>query len=152
MDAARKYRTESITTQQRGKLIVMLYDGTIKFLNIAKDKLREGDYALKGVYIGKAQDIVSELSNCLDAEAAPDIARDLKALYTFIYRHLNEANIERSTEKIDECIRILSELRDAWEKVASSPEVAALDQASGSPSGQAEQTPHSPVTGGGYQA
>ncbi len=133
MDAAQKYVADSVTTQQRGKLIVMLYDGAVKFLRVAKEKLLEGDYALKGVYIGKAQDIVSELNNSLDMEAAPDIANDLRALYNFILRLLNEANIERSSTKIDDCIRLLSELQTAWEEVAESPEAQQLDFAAGGP-------------------
>ena len=59
MKASDQYLETSVTTQQRGKLIVMLYDGAVKFLRVAKEKLREGDCALKGVYIGKAQDIIS---------------------------------------------------------------------------------------------
>lgn len=128
MDPAETYKADSITTQQRGKLIVMLYDGAMKFLATAKQKLLEGDYALKGVYIGKAQDIVAELNNCLNMDAAPDMASDLRALYNFIYRHLNEANVERSVEKIDECIEILGELHSAWEAVATSPELATVDE------------------------
>ncbi|MHC4480261.1 MAG: flagellar export chaperone FliS [Planctomycetota bacterium] len=128
MDAADKYKTEAISTQQRGKLIVILYEGAIKFLNIAKQKLQEGDYALKGIYIGKAQDIITELNNCLDMSAAPDIAGDLRSLYNFLYRHLNEANIERSAEKLDDCIEVLGGLCSAWEEVAASPEVAAMDE------------------------
>jgi flagellar protein FliS len=125
MKAPNQYMETSITTQQRGKLIVMLYDGAVKFLRVARQKLAEGDCALKGVYIGKAQDIVAELSGCLDAEAAPQMARDLRALYSFLYRHLNEANIERSEKKIDDCIRILEELSDAWREVAERPDPAA---------------------------
>jgi len=131
MDAAEAYKTQTITTQQRGKLIVMLYEGAVKFLTVAKEKLAEGDFALKGVYIGKAQDIVAELNNCLDPEAAPEMASDLRTLYNFIYRHLNEANIERSAEKVDECIEILNELREAWEQVVESAEAASSDQAAG---------------------
>ena len=122
MDATGRYQDASITTQQRGKLVVMLYDGAIRFLRIAKEKLAEEDYAMKGVYIGKAQDIVAELNNSLNMEVAPRLAGDLRALYNFVYRHLNEANIERSAEKIDECIRILDELRGAWEQIAETPE------------------------------
>ncbi len=118
MDPSRQYVETSITTQQRGKLIVMLYDGAIRFLRVAKEKLAEEDYALKGVYIGKAQDIVAELNNCLNMEAAPELADSLRALYNFIYNHLNEANIERSVEKVDECIGLLDELRGAWAEAA----------------------------------
>ncbi len=117
MNASEHYEQNAVTTQQRGKLIVMLYEGAIRFLNIAREKLQEGDYALKGVYIGKAQDIVLELNNSLNMDAAPEMANDLRALYNFIYRTLNEANIERSDTKISQCVDILSELHGAWEQV-----------------------------------
>ncbi len=117
-DPARRYRTEAVSTQQKGKLIVMLYEGAIGFLKTAKEKLREEDYALKGVYIGKAMDIVSELNNCLDMESAPEIADDLRALYNFLYRHLTRANIERSPEMIDECMDVLENLCEAWREVS----------------------------------
>jgi len=125
MDASDRYRTDAVSTQERGKLIVMLYEGAIKFLKIAREKLQEGDYALKGVYIGKAQDIVAELDNSLNVEAAPEIAHDLRALYTFIYGRLNEANVERSVEKIDDCVGLLNELAEAWEQVAAGGQAAA---------------------------
>lgn len=125
MDVSAKYFEHSISTQERCRLIVMLYEGAIKFLRIAKQKLAEEDFALKGVYIGKAQDIIAELNNSLDMEAGLQLASDLRALYNFLYRHLNEANIERDVAKIDDCVRILDELREAWEEVAESPEVAA---------------------------
>ncbi len=142
MDPVRKYKTDAVTTQQRGKLIVMLYEGAIRFLSVARQKLQEGDYALKGVYIGKAQAIVTELNSSLNMEAAPEIAGDLRALYNFIYRHLTEANVERSADKVNECISILSELRDAWEQVAAAPENAAPD---------AGAAPPASLTTGGFQ-
>lgn len=118
MDAASQYSRASITTQSNTELIVTLYEGAIQFLRTAKRKLEEEDYALKGAYIAKARDIVSELNNCLDLEAAPEIADSLRAIYNFIYRTLNEANIERSTDKIETCIQILTELLEAWQEVA----------------------------------
>jgi len=129
MDAAETYRQNAVTTQQRGRLIVMLYDGAVRFLKVAREKLQEGDYALKGVYIGKAQDIVAELNNCLNVEAAPEVANDLRAIYNFVYRTLNEANIERSEARIDTCIQILSELQEAWEQVAGKVEEIGGDEA-----------------------
>lgn len=120
MSATHKYLESDITTQQRGKLIVMLYDGAIKFLKVAKQKMEERDYALKGVYIGKARDIIVELNNSLDMESGVQLAKDLRTLYNFMCRHLSEANIERDPVKIDECLKILHELRHAWEEVAQS--------------------------------
>ncbi|MGD2174660.1 MAG: flagellar export chaperone FliS [Candidatus Brocadiaceae bacterium] len=117
MDASNQYVENAISTQQRGKLLVMLYEGAVKFLRVAREKLQEGDFALKGVYIGKAQDIVAELNNSLNMEVAPQMAGDLRALYNFLYRTLNEANVERSEEKIETCINILDQLRETWEQV-----------------------------------
>jgi len=130
MDASKHYKADAITTQQRGKLIVMLYDGAIKFLRVALEKLEEEDFASKGVYVGKAQDIISELNNSLDVESGGDLAEQLRALYNFMYRHLSEANIERDPEKIEECISILDDLRGAWEEVAKQ-EPAIIAEASG---------------------
>ncbi len=118
MSVTHKYLESDVTTQQRGKLVVMLYDGAIKFLKVARQKMDEGDFALKGVYIGKARDIIVELNNSLDMNAGMQLAKDLRALYNFLCRHLSEANIERDPVKIDECVRILHELRSAWEEVA----------------------------------
>jgi len=141
MDVSAKYFENSVSTQERCKLIVMLYEGAIKFLNVAKQKIHEEDYALKGVYIGKAQDIIAELNNSLDMETGQDLAHDLRALYNFLYRYLNEANIERDIAKIDDCIRILDELRAAWEEIAASPQVAA-----------AEPVEHPEHSGDGFEA
>ncbi len=124
MDASQMYSTAAISTQQRGKLIVMLYDGAIKFLKVAAQKLQEGDFASKGVYIGRAQDIVSELNNCLDMEAGGELSDNLRSLYSYICRQLTAANIERDTGKLEECANLLGELRGAWEQVAKHTESA----------------------------
>ena len=116
--AAQTYEENSISTQDKGKLVVMLYEGAIKYLQVARRELEDGDYASKGTYIGKAQDIISELNSSLDMEVGGDLARDLRSLYNFIYGHLSAANIERDVDKIDDCIRLLRQLHGAWEKAA----------------------------------
>lgn len=118
MNVQEEYRDTSFSTQSQGQLVVMLYDGAIRFLKIAREKLEEKDYAGKGIYIGKAQDILSELNNSLDMETGGELSKNLRALYNFLYRHLNEANMERDTEKLEDCIGILQELQGAWEQVA----------------------------------
>lgn len=117
MDAAQSYRKHAISTQDSGKLIVMLYDGAVKFLDIAQEKLRDGDFESKGIYVGKAQDIVAELNNCLDLESGGELGQNLQALYNFIHRHLSEANAERDAQKIRECREIMVELRDGWKQI-----------------------------------
>ena len=130
MGASEKYVESSISTQERGKLVVMLYEGAIKFLKVARHKLQEEDYVAKGIYIGKAQDIVAELNSSLDMTNDLQIAQDLRALYNFLYGHLNEANIQRDPVKISECIGILSELLEAWQEVAEGRGSAATGEVS----------------------
>lgn len=117
MDAAQSYKNHAVSTQDSGKIVVMLYDGAVKFLEIAREKLQEEDYESKGMHIGKAQDIVAELNNCLDLESGGELGRNLQALYNYIHRHLSEANAERDEQKIIECRDMLVELRDAWKQV-----------------------------------
>lgn len=117
MDAIRKYKSVEISTQQRGKLIVMLYEGAIKFLNVAVRKLDEGDFASKGVYIGKAQDIILELNNSLNMEIGGEVAENLRSIYNYLHRTLTMANIDRDREKILECVAMLEELLGGWAEV-----------------------------------
>ena len=114
------YQEVAITTQSRGMLVVMLYDGAIKFLKLAIHKLNTGDMAEKGVYINKALDIINELNAVLDMEAGGEIAVNLRKLYMFMRRHLNEANIKKDPRMIDEVIRLLEELNQGWKAVATS--------------------------------
>jgi flagellar protein FliS len=112
------YTETSIETQDQGKLVVMLYEGAIKYLRIAKRELENEDYAKKGEYINKAQDIISELDNSLDMAVGGDLAQNLRALYGFMYGTLSEANAGRDADKIQECIDLLEELHGAWEQAA----------------------------------
>jgi len=118
MNVQEEYRETSFSTQSQGQLVVMLYDGAIRFLKIAQEKLEENDHAGKGIYIGKAQDIISELNNSLDMDSGGELSKNLRALYNFLYRHLNRANMERDQQKLRDCIGILEELHEAWEQVA----------------------------------
>lgn len=116
--ALETYTETSISTQDKGKLVVMLYEGAIKYLKVAKKELKNDDYASKGIYIGKAQDIISELNNALDMSVGGELPQNLRALYNFMHAHLSEANMERDVEKIDDCIRLLRQLHGAWEQAA----------------------------------
>ncbi|HOT73652.1 MAG TPA: flagellar export chaperone FliS [Anaerohalosphaeraceae bacterium] len=111
------YQETAISTQNRGRLIVMLYDGAIKFLRQAVEDLKRGDLAAKGRHIGKAQDILFELNTVLDMEKGGQIAQNLRALYNFMQRHLTEANIRKDPKMIEEVIALLEELNQSWRAV-----------------------------------
>ena len=117
MKAMEAYQQAAVTTQSRGRLIVMLYDGAIKFLKLAIKELEAGNYAAKGQYINRAQDILSELNAVLDMEAGGEIAQNLRSLYLFMNRHLSQANAKRDPQMIQEVIALLEELNQGWKTI-----------------------------------
>ena len=104
------YQDTAVTTQSKGRLIVMLYDGAIKFLKLAIEEIEKKNPEAKGKYIIKAKDIINELNMVLDMEAGGEIAANLRRLYLFMNRHLSEANIKQDPQKIREVITLLEEL------------------------------------------
>jgi flagellar secretion chaperone FliS len=117
MNGIATYQQAAVGTQSRGRLIVMLYDGAIRFLKLAVNELQAGNHGAKGQYINRAQDIINELNAVLDLEAGGEVAKNLRSLYVFMNRHLGQANIRRSPEMIQEIIRLLEELNQSWKAI-----------------------------------
>ena len=111
------YKEHAIGTQNKGRLIVMLYDGAIKFLKMAISEMEAGNYAEKGRYIGKAQDIINELNAVLDIDAGGEVAANLRKLYLFMTKRLNEANISKDPNMIRDVIKMLEELNQSWKAI-----------------------------------
>jgi len=111
------YQRTAVTTQNKGRLIVMLYDGAIKFLRQAIRDLEVNDYEAKGRNIGKAQDIIIELNTVLDMDAGGEVAQNLRGLYNFMNRHLSQANVKRDTQMLREVISLLEELNQSWRAI-----------------------------------
>ena len=109
-----QYQNTQINTSSPEKLLLMLYDGAINFTRIALDKMDKKDIAGKGMYIGKAQAIVSELMNTLNHEVGGDISRQLERLYIYIIDEYLAANINNSPRSLENALRILTILRDTW--------------------------------------
>lgn len=117
MNGIGAYKEAAISTQSRGRLIVMLYDGAIKFLKLAVRELEAKNYAAKGQYINRAQDIINELNAVLDMEAGGEIAENLRRLYLFMGRRLSQANAKRDPQMIQEVIGLLEELNQSWKAI-----------------------------------
>ncbi len=112
------YQDNAITTQSRGRLIVLLYEGAIKFLKLAINELQSENYQAKGHYINKAQNIINELNAVLDMDAGGEIAANLRKLYLFMNKRLYEANIQRDSQMIGEVISLLEELNQSWKAIS----------------------------------
>jgi flagellar protein FliS len=111
------YKESSIVTAPPERLVVMLYDGAGRFLTQAAAAMRQNDIALSNDRLQRAEAIISELNATLDMSAG-DIAERLRAIYNFSRRHLGEARLERSPEKVEAVSRLLGELRESWARIA----------------------------------
>jgi len=119
-----QYQKTDVVTADRGKLLVLLYEGAISYLHKAKECIQKGDVPGKSNYLNRVLDIIQELNVSLKMKDGGAIAQNLRSLYSFLSTHLVKAKIERDgTTKIDEALSILDELYDAWQKILDKPEV-----------------------------
>ena len=111
------YQDTAVTTQSKGRLIVLLYDGAIKFMKLAIRELEASNYEEKGKYIARAKDIINELNMVLDTETGGEIAANLRRLYLFMNRRLTEANTKKDPQGIREVIKLMEELNKSWKAI-----------------------------------
>ena len=111
-----RYQDMKIQTASPEQIMIMLYDGAIRFSLQAKKKMVEKDFEGKGIFISKTQAIIDELMNSLDFSIAPDLCSNLQQLYIYINEKLTEANIKLDIEAIDEVVGLLNTLRDGWKQ------------------------------------
>jgi len=108
------YQDNTVSTQNKGRLIVLLYDGAIKFMKLAIRELEAGNQEAKGQYINRAADIITELNAILDMEQGGEIAANLRKLYTFMNDRLTQANIKQDPNMVRDVIKLMEELNQGW--------------------------------------
>lgn len=119
MNGIAAYQDSAVTTQSKGRLIVLLYDGAIKFMKLAIKEMEAGNMQAKGQYINKARDIINELNAVLDLDAGGEIAVNLRKLYSFMQNRLSEANIKCDPQMILEVITLMEELNQSWKAIVN---------------------------------
>ena len=117
----RKYQKTQVTTASREKILLMLYEGAIRFVKQAKAAMIAKKTAEKGTYISKATAILSELMATLDFKVGGQLATDLENLYVFMIDKLIEGNIQNDTECLDHVENLLMTLYQAWKDVVENP-------------------------------
>lgn len=110
------YKDTEVQTADQGKLIIMLYDGAIRFLNIAINNMDFRKYDIVNNNIIKAQDIITELMLSLNMEQGGEIAQNLFNIYAYMKKRLLEGNIGKDPKILQEVLRHLTNLRSAWEE------------------------------------
>lgn len=112
-----EYKYNQISTSSQGKLILMMYEGAVKFTVMALKSMDEGDIAGKATYIRKTHDIVNELSVSLDLKKGGEVTARLETLYQFILRQLTLANIKPDREALESILKVLEPLQEAWSQL-----------------------------------
>ncbi len=119
------YVQTQVTTIGQGEILILLYEGAIKFLNQAKEKIFENDHKEKGRLISRAIDIVNELDAAVNDKVNAELARNLHGLYDICSSRLLEANLRLDVKMIDSVIEILDSLRSSFAAIVDLPEARA---------------------------
>lgn len=111
-----KYRQNSIETASGEQLLLMLYDGAVRFLKNAISSVEKKDYETAHNYVTRVQDIIGELINTLNMDYK--ISGNLRQLYEYFLERLIEANVKKDQEILQEVLTFFDELRDTWKQAA----------------------------------
>ena len=113
-NAYQKYKTTSVTSASREKLLLMMYEGAIKFTKLAIIATENKNIADRGMNIGRVYDIILELNNTLDHKVGGEIAKNLEQLYMFMTDQLTKANITGDPTHLKEVLKLLETLYEGW--------------------------------------
>ena len=124
-NAYQQYANNKVMTASPAELTLMLYDGAIKFLNIALGAIEENDIQKSHTNILKAEHIIDYLRQTLDMKYA--VAQDFEHMYSYIYRRLVEANISKDREIVAEVNKHMHAIRDNWVEVMKANHIMVKD-------------------------
>lgn len=113
--AFQQYNKNRIITASPGELVLFLYEGCIKFCNIAKTAIEKKDYYETNENLKKAQAIIRELQCTLNFDYK--VANDFNNIYNYLLPRLIEANIKKDINILEECLEHLRTLKDTWKKI-----------------------------------
>ena len=111
---AQNYLRTRVMTATPEQLQMMLFDGALRFGELARLALEKKNYEESYNNISRVQKILSELSCTLKPDVAPDLCKKLAALYNYAYRKLIEANVDHKVESLNEAMRVLKYQRETW--------------------------------------
>jgi flagellar protein FliS len=109
-----RYKQNRLSTAQPGDLVVMLYDGIVRFLTTGMRACKENDPATTGIAITRALDIIAYLQAILRVDVAPELSDRLDAAYSAWSTNLVKANVDRDGELLADVLEQVQGLRDAW--------------------------------------
>jgi flagellar protein FliS len=118
MNRSSVYKETSISTSSPTKLVVMLYQGAIRFLRQAGNDIEAKDLVRKGQSVDRAVAIIQHLQSTLDMKEGRAISQELDRLYTYSLTRILEGSARLERKPIEEAIQLLTTLLSAWEEIA----------------------------------
>ena len=109
------YQQNSVNTASPGELTLMLYNGCLKFITLAKKAMKAGNVQDKNTNLIKAQNIIHEFMVTLNMDIK--VSEELMVMYDYIHRRLVEANVKSDETILEEVEGLVTELRDTWKQV-----------------------------------
>jgi flagellar protein FliS len=122
--AHNQYLQTKVLTASKEQLVLMLFDGAIRFSEVAKKAWADKDIEAGHNAMIRVQNIILELTCSLDKGKGGEIATNMADLYNYCYRQLVQANIDHDAALVDEAMTVIRELRDAW---AQAMDIAGTD-------------------------
>lgn len=119
MNRVKQYQNIQIMTADRVTLIVMLYDGILRFNRLAQKAIEEKNINGRGAYLNRSLEIIGELANSLNMEEGGEIAMNLSKLYDFCASTLTTANLKSDPGAIESVNKVVLELKAGWEAIAA---------------------------------
>jgi len=112
----KQYQKNEVETATPEKILILLYDGAINFLNKAKVAMEENNIAETHKNLMSCEKIILEFMNTLDMKEGKELAKNLYNLYDYLYNTLVTANLQKDMKKVDEVLGHLKSLRETWQK------------------------------------
>lgn len=117
MATARHYQQAQVVTADRGRLLMLMYEGALRFLATAESALQGGELERFAIALGRAEAVIAELMHTLDFQNGGEIAKNLERLYRFMLDHLIDANLHKSSHHVAQVARILEIIAGAYRQV-----------------------------------
>ncbi|MEK7773356.1 MAG: flagellar export chaperone FliS [Deltaproteobacteria bacterium] len=129
MNNIRQYQEIQIMTADRVRIVIMLYEGVVRFNKCAQKAIEEKNVEARTNFINRSLAIISELSNVLNMEEGKEVAANLARLYEFVNEQLMRANMRNVSAPLEVVNRIMTELKAGWESIATDRAAQPLKQA-----------------------
>ncbi|MCA1031449.1 flagellar export chaperone FliS [Bacillus timonensis] len=108
------YQQNSVNTASPGELTLMLYNGCLRFMKLARKAIEEKNIEEKNTNLQKAQNIIRELMVTLNMDY--EVSKNLMSMYDYINRRLMEVNLKNDLEILSEVEEYVTEFRDTWKQ------------------------------------